>query len=114
MTETDFQAAVLVQYPTATFVTEDGSGPTYGEPGDVVAYVGGYDDEYVVAGDRQFLDRQPPPRAGVSRPLASPSGAFNLPRETRVPTCQTQEAMGLGFWPRQRRPRPVTARNDSP
>ena len=32
MTTTDFQAAVLAVYPPATFVTEDGSGLTYGEP----------------------------------------------------------------------------------
>jgi hypothetical protein len=50
MTQTDFQAAVLRAYPTATFVTEDGSGLTYGEPGDVVAYVGEMrDEEDVVA-----------------------------------------------------------------
>jgi hypothetical protein len=70
MTLDNFYAAVLAAYPMAHFVTEDGSGLTYGEPGDVVAYVGAMrDDEDVVAtlqattGFAQIL------RAGDFQPL---------------------------------------------
>jgi len=39
MNEAMWRSKVLEVHPTAGFVTEDGTGKTYGEPGDVVAYL---------------------------------------------------------------------------